>query len=110
MCNVINTLPNAACSFEVLASPEHGGQAAIDDYHRHPERVLKANFAEQFRKYPKAPCVWGFKVFPEHVTNASLSWIWKNTKKAIILERRNITAQYVSLQRAIATGCWKGAG
>eukprot|EP00966_Prymnesium_polylepis_P207663 4810169-Prymnesium_polylepis.2 len=58
----------------------------------------------------RAPCVWGFKVFPEHTTNESLAWLWKHSAKAIILERQNVTAQVVSLQRALTTGCWKGAG
>ena len=109
-CNVINTLPNSICAFELLAAPPGSSQAIIDRYREDPESVLRESFYEQLRNYPKAPCAWGFKVFPEHVTSEAVKRLWGMARKVVILERRNISAQVQSLQRAHATGCWVGAG
>ena len=101
MCNIINTLPNAVCAFELLGPPENADQTTVNKYYYgtiyDPESVLRKSFTEEFRNHPKAPCVWGIKVFPEHVSEASLAWLWKHSKKVIILERTNITAQLLSL-------------
>ena len=53
-------------------------------------RLLQETFESAYRPYNKAPCAWGFKIFPSHVNNETfMSWLWERMDAAIILERRN---------------------
>ena len=55
-----------------------------------------------------APCVWGFKVFKDHLRlNATFhDWLWRQLDVAIVLERKDLGAQARSLLAARKSHCW----
>lgn len=55
-----------------------------------PVRVLMEEFETAYSSFGRAPCSWGFKIFPSHLRNHTfMSWLWSNMESAIILQRKN---------------------
>ena len=71
-CGVINTLPDAQCSYELLNPGEAASAddaallAQLDESPERLESVLKSAFERSVTANAagRAPCVWGFKIFP----------------------------------------------
>ena len=53
---------------------------------------------------------FGYKIFPEHIPNDKVPDILSHNETCIIYKRENITAQYMSLKRAVKYNCWHTTG
>ena len=56
-----------------------------------PELALSEEFNEMYAHMAHAPCIWGFKVFEDHVTPALLAWLTHRVDTAIILNEEELS-------------------
>jgi hypothetical protein len=89
-CSIVNTLPNAHCSYELLNPglvtryPEDQRALMSTD----PAEFVMQQFASTVSSRGKAPCAWGFKLFETHTYNASFHrWLWGHLSAAVVLRR-----------------------
>ena len=132
-CSAIDTLDNVQCAHELLNLDNGAGMWAdprvrtlsLSDPIRFVRRMfenpadplglteeraspLGAREDEEYKGAQMAPCVWGFKVFQEHLRfNATFDdWLWKQLDVAVVLERKDTDAQFRSLLAANKSHCW----
>lgn len=90
LCGVLNTLEDTHCAYEALnpgelASQDQRAMLASDSV-----QVLREEFEGAYSGFGRAPCAWGFKIFPQHLRNSTfMAWLWSHIDSAIMLERIN---------------------
>ena len=108
----MNTLDDTRCQYELLNfGPRNAGykmsaRLGIDSARIHTVRE-QLRFVKMAREYScrdTKQCHFGFKLFPGHTAN--LSAFLGADVTCVVNRRSNVTAQYLSLQRALHTGCW----
>ena len=73
-----------------------------------PESMLRSEWESLVRDAGannRAPCSWGFKVFPDHAEGKILDGLLSIADAAIVLERGNVSAQLLSNKHAKAVNC-----
>lgn len=90
-CGALNTLDNVHCAYELLNGARLDARAR-GLLQSDPERLLREEFESAFADYSHAPCAWGFKVFPEHVSPEALRWLTRRVDVPMILQRRDVRA------------------
>ena len=132
-CSAIDTLDNAQCAYELLNLENDAGRWANPRVrallHSDPIRFVRRMFEnpadplgltedgasalgahedEESKGAQTAPCVWGFKVFQEHLRfNVTFDdWLWRQLDVAVVLEREDKDAQFRSLLAAKESQCW----
>ena len=91
-CNVINTLPDSHCAYELLNLGQVAGDEPRAFLRDDPAGYLVSRFEEEFAPYGKAPCTWGLKIFSTHTGRWNTTfhrWLWGRIDTAIILRREN---------------------
>jgi len=106
---VLNRHPNITCAGEIF-NPHN---AKADHLRRQLGYTLAAQRADIGGYLGRwlARCttrVCGFKIFPYHLPFAQLPQLFPDGcgVRKLVLERRNITAQYASWRRAMSSGNW----
>ena len=88
-CYLINSLPDTYCDDELLNRGRRKNQTG-QPLDKNPLKSLQTAFEAAYSSSGKAPCTWGFRLFPQHVSEPwLLDWLWMAVDAAIVLERAN---------------------
>ena len=132
-CSAIDTLDNVQCAHEILNEDNNAARWAkpgvstllrsdpirfVQRMFENPDDPLEgasalgAHEGEEPKGAQPAPCVWGFKMFQDHLRlNATFDdWLWSQLHVAIVLERKDEDAQFSSLLAAKKSQCWITGG
>ena len=88
-CYLIGSLPDTFCDGELL-NPTIFQRRTGRPLDPDPLKTMQTAFEATYSSAGKAPCSWGFKLFPEQVSQPWLvDWLWENIDAAVVLERSN---------------------
>ncbi|MGB0549613.1 MAG: hypothetical protein ACPGR8_10810 [Limisphaerales bacterium] len=109
MCNLINTLNESTCAYELLNfGPNNAGARWLAKIGQN-DRPLTANEQLNFVKAVHAEnrgTHFGFKIFPGHARNLTHLLMGLTTFKPIVHVRLDDLKHFKSIRRAHQTNCW----
>ncbi len=99
-----------AIGWDIPAYAQIADKSAFTLYRSDPLRFLRQEIYREWKPGQKA---MGFKIFYYHARQAPFSAVWDYLQtetdiRVLHIKRRNVLAQYLSLQRAHLTNQWSG--